>query len=124
MPRARNQVATRRRRKKVLKAAKGFRAARSRLFKTAKETLNRGRAYAFRDRRVRKRTFRALWITRIAAGARANGINYSNLIHGLDAAGIEIDRKVLADLAMNDAAAFSAIVEKARAAISIPQPSG
>lgn len=121
MPRAKNSVATRRRRKKILKAASGSRGARHRLFKTAKETIRRGRAYAYRDRRVRKREFRALWITRISAAVRANGLNYSNFIAGLKSAGIEIDRKVLADIAINDSTAFSAIVDKARASIPSAQ---
>lgn len=117
MPRVKNSVATRRRRKKVLEAAKGNYGARSRLFKSAKETVYRGDRYAFRDRRVRKRLFRSLWIARISAAVRANGLNYSNFIAGLKHAGIEIDRKVLADIALNDAAAFTAIIEKARAAL-------
>jgi large subunit ribosomal protein L20 len=121
MPRARNSVATRRRRKRVLKAAKGYRQSRSKLFKTAKETVHRGEAYAFRDRRVRKRVFRALWISRISAAVRANGLTYSNFINGLKQAGIEIDRKVLAELAISDADAFTTIVDRARAAIPTPQ---
>jgi large subunit ribosomal protein L20 len=116
MPRVKNSVATRNRRKKILKLAKGARGGRSKLFKTAKETVRRGGQYAFRDRRARKRLFRSLWIARISAGARANGMNYSNLMNGLKKAGIEIDRKILADLAHNDAAAFTAIVDRARAA--------
>ena len=120
MPRAKNSVATRRRRKKMLKAAKGFRGGRGRLFKNAKETIMRGLAYAYRDRRVRKREFRALWIARISAAARANGLNYSNFMHGLKNAGIEVDRKVLAELAISDAAGFSQIVDKARAAGASP----
>lgn len=116
MPRAKNSVATRRRRKKVLKSAKGARGGRSKLFKSAKETILRGRAYAYRDRRVRKREFRALWIARISAAARANGTNYSHLINGLKIAEIEVDRKVLADIAVNDAGAFTTIVQQAQAA--------
>lgn len=116
MPRAKNSVATRRRRKKVLKSARGARGGRSKLFKNAKETIMRGLAYAYRDRRQRKRVFRALWIARISAGARANGLNYSNFISGLKSAGIDIDRKVLADIAVNDAEGFATIVDKARAA--------
>lgn len=121
MPRTRNSVATRRRRKKVLKAASGAKGARSRLFKNAKETMRRAGQYAYRDRRRRKRDFRALWIARISAAVRMNGDSYSNFIHGLKIAGIEIDRKVLADLAMNEPAAFSMIVEKARAALPAAQ---
>lgn len=122
MPRARNSAATRRRRKKVLRQARGAKGGRSRLFKNAKETIRRARAYAFRDRRVKKRVFRALWIARISAAARSNGLSYSHFIFGLKNAGIEIDRKVLADIAINDDAAFSVIAEKARAAgpASIP----
>jgi large subunit ribosomal protein L20 len=116
MPRVKNSVATRARRKKVLESAKGARGGRSKLFKSAKETIRRGDRYAFRDRRVKKRMFRALWIARISAAARANGLNYSSLINGLKTAGIEIDRKVLADIAANDAEAFTAIAEKAKAA--------
>ncbi len=116
MARITNAVATRRRRKRILKAAEGARGGRSRLFKNAKETVRRGGAYAYRDRRTRKRVFRSLWIARISAAARANGINYSRLIRALRQAGIEIDRKVLADLAVHDAAAFAAIVKKAQAA--------
>lgn len=121
MPRVKNSVATRKRRKKILKRAEGNIGGRSRLFKNAKETVRRGGVYAFRDRRVKKRLFRSLWIARISAAVRANGINYSNFIRGLKVAGIEIDRKVLADIAANDAAAFTAIVEKARAAIPSAQ---
>jgi large subunit ribosomal protein L20 len=118
MARVKNSVATRARRKRVLKKASGNIGGRSRLFKSAKETLRRGERYAFRDRRVKKRLFRSLWITRISAAVRANGLNYSSFIRGLKNAGIEIDRKVLADIAANDAAAFTAIVEKARAHIT------
>jgi large subunit ribosomal protein L20 len=121
MPRVKNSVATRRRRKKVLKAAKGNIGGRSRLFKNAKETVIKGGMYAFRDRRAKKRTFRALWIARISAAVRANGISYSSFMQGLKKAGIEIDRKVLADIAMNDSAAFTAIVERAKAAIPAPR---
>jgi len=118
MPRVKNSVATRRRRKKILKMAKGARGGRSRLFKNAQETVKRGLQYAYRDRRARKREFRQLWIARINAGVRANGLKYSEFIHGMKQVGIEIDRKVLADLAMNDAAAFSALVEKARGGLA------
>lgn len=114
MPRVRNSVATRTRRKKVLKAAKGARGGRSKLFKNAKETVHKGQAYAYRDRKVRKRTFRSLWIARISAAARLNGITYSTFMHGVRTAGIELDRKVLADIAMNDAAAFSQIVDQVK----------
>ena len=119
MARTKNSVATRRRRKKILKMAKGAMGGRGRLFKNAKETVKRGLQYAYRDRRVRKRLFRRLWIARINAAVRANGLTYSEFIDGMKKAGIEIDRKVLADIAWNDAAAFTAIVGKARA--SLPQ---
>lgn len=118
MPRVKNSVATRARRKKLLDSAKGARGGRSKLFKNAKETVRRADRYALRDRRARKREFRSLWIARISAAARQNGLNYSSLINGLKTAGIEIDRKVLADLAMNDSEAFTAIADKARAAHS------
>ncbi|HOE95040.1 MAG TPA: 50S ribosomal protein L20 [Candidatus Sumerlaeota bacterium] len=114
MPRVKNSVATRRRRKKILKLAKGAHGSRSKLFKNAKETVKRGMNYAYRDRRVRKREFRALWIARISAGVRAHGMKYSEFMHGMKLAGIELDRKVLADLAMNDAEAFGAIVSQVR----------
>ena len=117
MPRVKNSVATRRRRKKILDLAKGARGGRSKLFKSAKETVKRGLTYAFRDRRVRKREFRQLWIARINAATRANGMTYSDFMHGLRIAGIDIDRKVLADLAVNDAASFAAIFGKVRASL-------
>ena len=115
MPRVKNAVATKRRKKKVLSKAKGYWGARSRLYRTAQEAVNRAEAYAYRDRRVRKRDFRQLWIARINAAARINGLSYSRLIHGLDKAGVEINRKVLADLAVTDPSAFSAIAEQAKA---------
>ena len=115
MPRVKNAVATKRRKKKVLSKAKGYWGASSRLYRTAQEAVNRAEAYAYRDRRVRKRDFRQLWIARINAAARINGLSYSRLIHGLDKAGVEINRKVLADLAVTDPPAFSAIAEQAKA---------
>ena len=115
MPRVKNAVATKRRKKKVLNKAKGYWGARSRLYRTAQEAVNRAEAYAYRDRRVRKRDFRQLWIARINAAARINGLSYSRLIHGLDKAGVEINRKVLADLAVTDPPAFSTIAEQAKA---------
>ena len=115
MPRVRNSVASRRRRKKVLKQARGYFGGRSRLIRTARETVNRAQAYSYRDRRVRKRDFRKLWITRINAAARLNGVSYSQLIHGLNQASVTINRKVLADLAVRDPEAFTAVVEQARA---------
>jgi large subunit ribosomal protein L20 len=115
MPRVKHALATKRRKKKVLARAKGFWGARSRLYRTAQEAVNRAEAYAYRDRRVRKRDFRKLWIARINAAARLNGLSYSRLIHGLDKAGIEVNRKVLADLAVRDPEAFTAIAEQAKA---------
>ena len=114
MPRVNHAVATKKRKKKGLKRAKGYWGARSRLFRTAQEAIDRAGVYAYRDRRQRKRDFRRLWIARINAAARSNGISYSQLIHGLDKAGVEINRKMLADLAVRDAAAFTAVVEQAR----------
>ena len=105
MPRATNAVARHKRHKKVLKLAKGYRGGRGKLFKTAKETVERAMAYSYRDRKKRKGQFRRLWITRINAAARINGISYSKLIAGLDSAGIKLDRKVLADIAVTDPAA-------------------
>ena len=114
MPRVSHAVATKKRKKKVLKQSKGYWGARSRLFRTAREAVDRAQAYAYRDRRQRKRDFRRLWIVRINAAARRNGMSYSQLIHGLGQAGVAINRKVLADLAVRDPAAFAAVVEQAR----------
>lgn len=116
MTRVKRGVVARRRHKKVLKMAKGYYGARSRVFRVAKQAVIKAGQYAYRDRRQRKRQFRALWIQRINAGARQNGLSYSRFVGGLKKAGIEIDRKVLADLAVNEKAAFAAIVEKAKAA--------
>jgi large subunit ribosomal protein L20 len=114
MPRTKNSVASRRRRKKVLKAAKGYRGARSKLYRTALDAVDRSRSYAYRDRRQKKRAFRGLWITRINAAARLNGLSYSRLMNGLKRAGIDINRKVLADLAYSDEEAFAAVAEQAK----------
>ena len=114
MPRVSNSVASRRRKKKVLKQARGYFGGRSRLFRTAREAVNRAQAYSYRDRRVRKRDFRKLWIARINAAARLNGVSYSQLIHGLNQASVTINRKILADLAVRDPGAFTAVVEQAR----------
>lgn len=114
MPRVNHAVATKRRKKKVLKQAKGYWGARSRLFRTAREAVDRAQVYAYRDRRQRKRDFRRLWIIRINAAARRNGLSYSQLIYGLNQAGVAINRKVLADLAVRDPAAFAVVVEQAR----------
>lgn len=113
MARATNAVARHRKKKRYLKAAKGYWGARSKLWRIAKNAVERGWVYSYRDRKQRKREFRRLWITRINAAARQNGTTYSQLIAGLKAAEIEIDRKMLADLAVNDPAAFSALVEAA-----------
>ena len=118
MPRVKRGVVARRRHKKILKQAKGYYGARSRVFRVAKQAVIKAHQYAYRDRRVRKRQFRALWIARINAGARANGLSYSRLIAGLKKANVEIDRKVLADLAMNEQQAFSAVVEQAKSALA------
>jgi large subunit ribosomal protein L20 len=115
MPKVKHSVATKKRKKKVLKLARGYWGAKSRLYRTAQEAVNRAQAYAYRDRRVKKRDFRRLWIARINAAARLNEISYSQLIHGLSQANIEINRKLLAELAVNDPSAFSAIAEKAKA---------
>jgi large subunit ribosomal protein L20 len=117
MPRVKRGFVARRRRKKILKLARGARGARRRLFKTAKETVERGWKYAYRDRKTRKRAFRRLWIVRINAAARTNGVSYSQLIHGLKKANIELDRKVLAGLAISDPQGFTSVVELAKAAI-------
>ncbi|MBD3894292.1 50S ribosomal protein L20 [Halomonas sp. ML-15] len=116
MTRVKRGVVARRRHKKVLKQAKGYYGARSRVFRVAKQAVIKAGQYAYRDRRQRKRQFRALWIARINAAARINGMSYSRFIDGLKKAEIEIDRKVLADLAVHEKAAFAAIVEKAKAA--------
>ncbi len=118
MPRVKRGVVARRRHKKVMKQAKGYYGARSRVFRVAKQAVIKAHQYAYRDRRQRKRQFRALWIARINAGARANGLSYSRLIAGLKKADVEIDRKVLADLAMNEQQAFNAVVEKAKSALA------
>ncbi len=118
MPRVKRGVTANRRHKKVLKQAKGYYGARSRVYRVAKQAVIKAGQYAYRDRRQRKRQFRRLWIARINAGARINGLSYSRLIAGLKKAEVEIDRKVLADLAMNDAPVFAAVVEKAKAALA------
>ena len=115
MPRVKRGFKARQRRNKVLKLAKGYRGARSKLFRSATEAVDRALNYAFRDRRVKKRDFRALWITRINAAARINGVSYSKLIHGLKQASVEIDRKVLADLAVSDPRGFAEIASLAKA---------
>lgn len=115
MPRAKRGFKARRRRNKILKLAKGYRGARGKLFRSATEAVDRALNYAFRDRKVKKRDFRALWIARINAAARENGLSYSRLVHGLKKAEIGLDRKILAQLAVSDPRGFSAVIEKAKA---------
>ena len=114
MPRATNAPASRRRRKKYIKAAKGYFGSRHRLYRTAREAVERAGQYAYRDRRQRKRAFRRLWIARINAAARAEGLSYSRFMNGLKRANVEIDRKMLAEIAVRDAVAFKELVEVAR----------
>lgn len=116
MPRATNSPASRARRKRVIDASKGYRGRRSKLFRYAKDAQMKAKYWAYRDRKTRKRTFRALWITRLNAAVRNEGIAYNRFVEGLKAAGIELDRKVLSDLAVTDEATFKQIVEKAKAA--------
>ncbi|MBS0358425.1 MAG: 50S ribosomal protein L20 [Proteobacteria bacterium] len=118
MPRVKRGVTARARHKKVLKQAKGYYGARSRIYRVAKQAVTKAGQYAYRDRKVRKREFRALWIVRINAAARECGLSYSRLISGLNKAAIEIDRKVLADIAVHDKNGFAAIAEKAKAALA------
>ena len=114
MPRVKRGVAARKRRNRVLRNAKGYYGARSRLFKVAREAVEKGWIYAYRDRKQKKRVFRRLWIARINAAARENGLSYSRMIHGLVVAGVEIDRKVLAQLAVTDPKAFGELAELAK----------
>ena len=114
MPRSVNHVASRAKRKRILKLTRGYFGARKNVWTVAKNTWEKGLTYAYRDRRNKKRTFRALWIQRINAAARLEGMSYSALMGGLNKAGIEINRKVLADLAINNPEAFKAIVEKVK----------
>ncbi|RKY61615.1 MAG: 50S ribosomal protein L20 [Candidatus Latescibacterota bacterium] len=118
MPRVKSSVTARRRHKKILKAAKGYWGNKSRNYRRAKEALLKAWSYAYRDRRQRKRDFRRLWIVRINAAARLYGLSYSQFMYGLKRAGVEMDRKVLADIAVRDPQAFEAVVEKAKAALS------
>jgi large subunit ribosomal protein L20 len=118
MPRVKSNVVRLKRKKQIMKAARGAYGGRSKLWGPAKETVERGWRYAYRDRRNKKRDFRRLWITRINAAARLNDMSYSVFMSGLRKAGIEIDRKVLADLAVRDAQAFSALAEKARSSLT------
>jgi large subunit ribosomal protein L20 len=118
MPRVKRGVQAHARHKKVLDEAKGYYGARRKVYRVAKQAVIKAGQYAYRDRRQRKRQFRALWIARINAAARENGMSYSRFINGLSKAGIEVDRKVLADLAVFDAAAFSALTEKSKASLA------
>ncbi len=115
MPRVKSNVVRLKRKNKIMKLARGNRGGRSKLWKAAKETVERGWAYAYRDRRQKKRQFRRLWITRINAAARLNDLSYNQLMHGLKKAGVEVNRKLLADLAIRDADAFAKLAELAKA---------
>ncbi|PWG01030.1 50S ribosomal protein L20 [Levilactobacillus bambusae] len=117
MPRVKGGTVSRKRRKKILKLAKGYRGSKHRLFKTAKDQVMKGYQYAYRDRKTTKRNFRRLWIARINAAARINGLSYSKMMHGLKEANIDVNRKMLADLAVNDADAFAALAEQAKKAL-------
>ena len=114
MARVKGAMMTRKRRNKVLKLAKGYWGSKSKHFKMAKEAVMKSGNYAFVGRKLKKRDFRSLWITRISAGAKANGMNYSTFMHGLKVAGIDLNRKMLAELAVNDKEAFAALVETAK----------
>ena len=118
MARVKGAMMTRKRRKKVLKLAKGYYGAKSKLFKTAKEAVMKSGQYAYIGRKQRKRDFRRLWITRISAAAKVNGMNYSTFMNGLKKANITLNRKMLAELAVSDAAAFAGLAEKAKAALN------
>ena len=118
MARVKRGVQSRARRNKVLKAAKGYYGARSRTYRVARQAVTKAGQYAYRDRRQKKRHFRALWIQRINAGAREHGMSYSRLIDGLNKAAVEVDRKMLADLAVNEKAAFGKLVETAKQALA------
>ena len=117
MARIKGAMMTRKRRNKILKAAKGYWGAKSKHFKMAKQAVLKSGNYAFAGRKMKKRDFRSLWITRISAQAKANGMNYSTLMHGLKLAGINLNRKMLAELAVSDKEAFAALAEKSKAAL-------
>ena len=117
MARVKGAMMTRKRRNKILKAAKGYWGAKSKHFKMAKQQVLKSGNYAFAGRKMKKRDFRSLWITRISAEAKVNGMNYSTFMHGLKKAGIDLNRKMLAELAVSDKAGFAALVEKAKAAL-------
>ncbi len=118
MARVKGAMATRKRRKRVLKLAKGYRGAKSKLFRTAKQAVMKSLVYAYIGRKQRKRDFRRLWITRISAAAKLNGINYSQFMNGLKKAGVDINRKMLSEIAIQDPAAFTQLVEKAKSALN------
>jgi large subunit ribosomal protein L20 len=118
MPRVKRGTKRSDRRKKILKRASGYFLTKSKLYQAAQEAVERGLKFAYTGRKQKKRQYRSLWIVRINAAAKINGISYSQLIHGLKAAGVELDRKILADIAVNDAAGFTALVEQAKAATS------
>ena len=120
MPRTKHSVASRERRKKYLKAAKGYYGGRSVLYRTARETVERALQYAYRDRRTRKRDFRKLWITRINAAARLNGLSYNRFINGLRKAEVDVNRKLLAEMAVNDKAGFKQLAELVKSTNDIP----
>jgi large subunit ribosomal protein L20 len=122
MARVKAGVGSPKKRRAILEQASGYRGQRSRLYRKAKEQVTHSLVYAYRDRKARKGDFRRLWIQRINAGARANGMTYNRFIQGLKAAGVEVDRRMLAELAVNDAAAFAALVEVARAAVPATAP--
>ena len=121
MPRAKRGSKRLEKRKKILKLAKGYRGTKSKLYRSAKESVERGLNFAYTGRKLRKRDFRSLWIVRIGAAARLSGLNYSQFMHGLKVAGIELDRKVLADLAANEAESFAALAGQAKTALENEQ---
>ncbi|HJP11210.1 MAG: 50S ribosomal protein L20 [Proteobacteria bacterium] len=118
MPRVKRSVTARARHRKVLTSAKGYRGARKNVFKVAKQAVMKAGQYAYRDRRQRKRQFRALWIVRINAAARQSGLSYSQMIHGLNMASVEIDRKILSDMAVHDKPGFASLAERAKEALA------
>ena len=118
MPRVKRGTTRHDRRRKILKAAKGYYLGKSKLYRFAKEAVDRAGQYAYRDRKARKRDFRRLWIIRVGAASRQNGISYNQLMHGLKKAGVELDRKVLAEIALEDPAGFTQLAEKAKAALN------
>lgn len=118
MARIKGAITTRKRHKRILKLAKGYRGAKSKQFRTAKEAVMKSLSYAYVGRKLKKRNFRQLWIARISAQAKMNGMNYSTFMNGLKKAGVEMNRKMLAEIAVSDKAAFAALVEKAKAALN------